>query len=182
LARAFDLLRRALSELPSPVGHEALRLRMSALLGREDGLLEASRFSRLLRQAHDAEIADVRKIGEDEFEVIARGVEPAPAGSTASSASSEVTPLDPLPVTSPADAAARGGIRFRRGSRLPVAPPSIAMVGVVKLDDEPVVVERPAKGRKKAAKPAELAAEATPKEAPAKKKAARPRAKKKVEG
>ncbi len=184
LARAFELLRRALSELPSPVGHEALRLRMSALLGRQDQLLETDRFARLLRQAHDAEIADVRKIGEDEFEVIGRGIEPAPVQPSVAISSAPAPTLDPLPTPNPADAAARGGIRFRRGSRLPVAPPSIAMVGVVKLDDEPAPAEKPAKGRKKpAAKAAaEPESESAPKEAAPRKKAPRPRAKKKVEG
>jgi uncharacterized protein (TIGR00288 family) len=182
LARAFDLLRRALAELPSPVGHEALRLRMSALLGREDPMLDATRFSRLLRQAHDAEVADVRKVGEDEFEVIGRGVEPAPAAARAGAAVAEEPGNNGPPATvAPSESASRGGIRFRRGSRLPAAPPAIAMVGVVSLDEEPQP-EKPAKGRKKAAKPAEAEAEAVLKEAAPKKKAARPRAKKKAEG
>jgi hypothetical protein len=57
------------------------------------------------------------------------------------------------------------------------------MVGVVKLDDEPAPVERPAKGRKKASKPVEPTSETSAREAAApRKKAARPRAKKKVEG
>ena len=69
LARAFQLMTQALSELRAPVPHEALRLRMVAQHGREDPLLEPGRFSRLLRQANDAQIADVRKLGDDENEV-----------------------------------------------------------------------------------------------------------------
>ncbi len=181
LARAFDLMRRALGELPSPVGHEALRLRMSALLGREDAMLEASRFHRLLRQAHDAEVADVRKVGDDEFEVTGRGVEPSAAPR---SAAAEEPAGNGAPAAVAVGDTSRGGIRFRRGSRLPGAPSAIAMVGVVSLDDEPAAEpEKPARGRKKAAKPAAPAEpEAPAKEAAPKKKASRPRAKKKAEG
>ncbi len=183
LARAFDLVRLALSELPSPVGHEALRLRMVALHGRMDPMLEPERFPRLLRQVHDAEVADVRKIGEDEFEVLTRGAEPTPAGAPARTPQSEST-REPVrasaPATTPADAAARGGIRFRRGSKPPMGRPEIAMVGVVSLDEEApaeTAKKKPA-ARKKAAKPAAEVADETA----APKKPTRSRAKKKVEG
>jgi uncharacterized protein (TIGR00288 family) len=184
LARAFDLMRRALSELPSPVSHETLRLRMSALHGRQDPLLDPGRFARLLRQAHDAEIADVRKIGDDEYEVVARGLEAPAAVPAATGASAESAPAEPRIQAVPADAAARGGVRFRRGSRLPAAPPAIAMVGVVSLDEEEPVAERPARaGRKKAAKAAPEPGGDGPARVPAtKKKSSRGRAKKKDEG
>jgi len=185
LARAFDLMRSALTELPSPAGHEALRNRMAALFGRQDVMLDAERFPRLLRQAHDAEIADVRKVGDDEFEVVARGVEPAaPQLSLAMPSSSErVADGDAsggASVSSSDASAARGGIRFRRGSRAAAAPPAIAMVGVVSLDEPAVSEPKKAKpARKKAgAAEAEPAAEMPPK----KKAAPRPRAKKKAEG
>jgi uncharacterized protein (TIGR00288 family) len=72
LARAFELLNQALSELGGgPVADETVRARMAALHGREDALLEPSRFQRLLRQANDAEVADVRKTDDDTFEVTA---------------------------------------------------------------------------------------------------------------
>ena len=58
-----------MAELRAPVAQEALRLRMVALHGREDALLDAGRFPRLLRQANDAEVADVRKVGDDEYEI-----------------------------------------------------------------------------------------------------------------
>jgi uncharacterized protein (TIGR00288 family) len=69
LAEAFHLLTRALGELPAPVAHEILRARMAALHGREDILLEEPAFPRLLRQANDAEVADVRMLDETHFEV-----------------------------------------------------------------------------------------------------------------
>jgi hypothetical protein len=155
---------------------------MSALLGRQDPMLEAARFSRLLRQAHDAEVADVRKLGDDEYEVVGRGIEPAPAGPirvTPPPAGEEVA-VETAAAVPTGDATARGGIRFRRGSRLPSALPSIPMVGVVKLDEEAPPVERSAKGRKRPK--AEASAETEAREPAPRKKASRPRAKKKVEG
>ncbi len=185
LARAFDLMRSALAELPSPAAHEALRNRMAALFGRQDAMLDGERFPRLLRQAHDAEIADVRKVGDDEFEVVARGIEPAPPQlSLSMPVAGDRSPAADAPVSAAGAgsdaAAARGGIRFRRGSRAAAAPPAIAMVGVVSLDEP--AAEPPPKGRaprKKAVKP-----KPEPDvEAPAKKKspAPRTRAKKKAE-
>jgi hypothetical protein len=158
LARSFDLMRLALGELPSPTGHEALRVRMAALHGREDPILQPDQFPRFLRQAHDAEAADVRKLGEGEFEVVARRTEatraatarPAPRAPDATEAGAP----EPAAET-PQAAARRGGMRFRRGSRAGTAPPSIAMVGVVTLHDETPAAapaEKPAPRRKKAAK------------------------------
>ena len=72
LARAFELMNQALAELGGgPVADEALRSRMAALHGREDALLEPARFQRLLRQANDAEVADVRKADDETLEITA---------------------------------------------------------------------------------------------------------------
>jgi uncharacterized protein (TIGR00288 family) len=159
LARSFDLMRLALAELPSPAGHEALRIRMAALHGREDPILQPEQFPRFLRQAHDAEAADVRKLGEGEFEIVARRTEstrgPTTRPSPRATEPTEVgsTP-EPAVETSQATAM-RGGMRFRRGSRAGTAPPSIPMVGVVTLHDETPAAapaEKPAPRRKKAAK------------------------------
>ncbi len=172
LARAFELLRRALAELPSPVGHDAVRNRMSALYGRQDPLLETGRFFRFLRQAHDAEVADVRKLGPDDYEIIGRGVEaqglPTPTAAEAPARAGEESMAAPA-----ADATApRGGLRFRRGSRLGTAPPVIPMIGIVTMEEEGQAEPRKGKpGRKKAAKAAAPAATEAG-EPPAKKKAA----------
>jgi uncharacterized protein (TIGR00288 family) len=140
LARAFGLMREALAQLPSPAAHEALRLRMSALHGRDDAMLTAERFPRLLRQANDAELADVRKVGEDDFEVTlhptedprarsgmpARSAVPAPSGNGAGGAPEEaVTPAAP-----------RFGVRSRPGAR--TLARVVPLVGAVSLDDEPL--------------------------------------------
>jgi uncharacterized protein (TIGR00288 family) len=140
LARAFQLMSQALSEFRSPVGQEALRLRMVAMHGREDPLLDAARFPRLLRQANDAEVADVRKVGDDDYEIAAqRGaarptpLAAPPADEPASSPSAESAPPDHA--AAPArDNGQRLGVRFRRGSRAPMRPGEIPLIGVVKVE------------------------------------------------
>ena len=146
LARAFQLMTQALTELRAPATHDALRLRMVALHGREDPLLEPARFSRLLRQANDAEIADVRKVGEDEYEVsphrtsgvpaIAAPV--APAGAMAAGNTDEPpvagAAADAAVEPSRSDNGQRLGLRFRRGSRAPLRGGEIPLIGVVQMD------------------------------------------------
>jgi uncharacterized protein (TIGR00288 family) len=141
LAAAFQLLTRAMAELPLPVGGEAVRARMAALLGREDPLLDPARFARFLRQANDAEIADVRKLADDTFEVsphktdlsLLRAVAARPA-EVAHPAGNGSAP-DSAPAAEPA---ARGpaALRFRRGSRAPIRPLELPLVGVVRVDDD----------------------------------------------
>lgn len=125
LAEAFYLLSRALGELTTPVAHEALRARMAALHGSEDLLLDPARFPRLLRQANDAEIADVRMLGEDNYEVsphksdlamkVRAAPEPAADGDTA-------TPTRPA-----------GALRFRSGMVSGRPASTMPMVGMVSL-------------------------------------------------
>ncbi len=145
LARAFQLMSQALSEFRSPVGQEALRLRMVAMHGREDPLLDAVRFPRLLRQANDAEVADVRKVGDDDYEIAHQRQPSRPM-------------LPPAPREEPEEAVAGGepgaepvtsgtrengqrlGLRFRRGSRGPTRAADIPLIGVVRIESpsEPV--------------------------------------------
>jgi uncharacterized protein (TIGR00288 family) len=142
LARAFQLMAQALSEFRSPVGQEALRLRMVAMHGREDPLLDAARFPRLLRQANDAEVADVRKVGDDDYEIALQRQlsRPAPPAVPRDEAVDAVAGAE-----APAEAAAppvrengqRLGLRFRRGSRGPMRPGEIPLIGLVSM--EPVV-------------------------------------------
>jgi hypothetical protein len=166
---------QALSELRGPVNQEALRLRMAALHGREDALLDPARFPRLLRQANDAEIADVRKVGEDEYEVSPHrtsGV-PAIAAPSAPAGALAAGHTDELPVAGAAadvgvepsrsDNGQRLGIRFRRGSRAPIRGGEIPLIGVVQMDapaepagavatlEQPAVEAEPA--RRKPARP-----------------------------
>jgi histone H1/5 len=96
LARAFELLNHALSELGGgPVGEEPLRARMAALHGREDALLEPARFQRLLRQANDAEVADVRKTDDDTLEVTAPRIDVRMSRTRADAGRGARKPVDP---------------------------------------------------------------------------------------
>jgi len=182
LAAAFQLLTRAMAELPLPVGGEAVRARMAALLGREDPLLEPGRFARFLKQANDAEIADVRKLGDDSFEVsphktdlsFVRVVAARPDVPVADGNGSS-------PAAGPAgEPASRGpaALRFRRGSRVPIRPLELPLVGVVRVDDDVPPPPAPVEATKPARAPRTRAAKATADPDAAPKKRARPRAKK----
>ena len=129
LARAFQLMTQALSELRAPSPHEALRLRMVALHGREDPLLEAARFTRLLRQANDAEIADVRKVGEDDYEVSSHrtsGVPaiaaPAPSAGALAAANTEELPVAGTAADAGVEPAGRSETASGRASASAAAP------------------------------------------------------------
>jgi uncharacterized protein (TIGR00288 family) len=142
LAQAFDLLRQSLSELPSPSAGEAVRNRMAALFGKTDPLLELERFHRFLRQAHDAEVADVRLVGDNEYEVSTRPgfryerpVQPVSPTAEPGAAAPITAPAVEAPVESPVGNGKRAGIRFRRGSRGVIARAEVPMVGVVKVDE-----------------------------------------------
>jgi uncharacterized protein (TIGR00288 family) len=127
LAETFHLMSRALGELPAPVPHETLRARMAALHGKEDPLLDPARFDKLLRQANDAEIADVRMIAENQYEISQHKADLALQMRTA---------VDPGAVAGAPDAPARppAALRFRGGSRTATRPPALQMVGVVDLN------------------------------------------------
>jgi hypothetical protein len=193
---------QALAEFRAPVGHEALRLRMVAMHGRDDALLDAGRFSRLLRQANDAEIADVRKLGEDEYEIVAGrtvpALPPAPAPITTEQPALDLSPApEPEPVGATAEAAAgrdngiRSGVRFRRGSRGALRPGEIPLIGLVEVETaepaailesapaaaaEPAPAKKASKPRRPRKKAAATAAEAPAAEAEATPPAKRPRA------
>jgi uncharacterized protein (TIGR00288 family) len=142
LAQAFELLRQSMSELPSPSAGEAVRNRMAALFGKSDPLLETERFHRFLRQAHDAEVADVRLIGENQFEVSTRPgfryerptPPPRPEPVRAEPAVSATAPVTEAQVETGSNGK-RAGIRFRRGSRGVMARVDVPMVGVVTVEE-----------------------------------------------
>jgi len=180
LARAFQLMSQVLSEFRTAVGQEALRLRMVAMHGREDPLLEAARFPRLLRQANDAEVADVRKVGDDDYEIAAQRAPargpmqlPAareeapspPAGDTGSE-----TATTPEAAAGSRDNGQRFGVRFRRGSRGPLRAGEIPLIGVVQIEPPEMPVPE------SSAEPAPEAKRARPKRAPRKRAAAAPAA------
>jgi uncharacterized LabA/DUF88 family protein len=78
-SEAFDLVRRAVESLVSgeeTTSASAVRRRAFELLGRDSESLSERGFERILRDAHDAEMIDLRRRGND-FEV-ARAVDAAP--------------------------------------------------------------------------------------------------------
>ena len=186
LASAFQLMGQALAEMPNPVAHETLRARMAALHGREDALLETGRFAKLLRQANDAEVADVRKTGDDTYEVSVHPTDivvprqrPAPKPSPAVDAVAAPSPNGDrsAPVADVVSVVPTAPVRFRRGSRLGTHKPEIPMVGVVRMDDDGAGKRGSGEAAKKSAKPKAVKAEKPV--APSKKKAAgKPKAKK----
>ena len=198
---AFDLVRRAASTMvqgDNAVAASALRKRAHELLGRDSESLSDRFFNRVLRDAHDADIIDLRRRGDD-FEV-ALPAQVAPVAEQLNrAAAAHAAPAAASPAATPAlrgmgprGIPARG--RGVRGGQLPadllrvgvvetaVAPPAHA--GHAAPAVAPVEVEAPAaapaKGRATRAKVAKAKAVAEPKAAP-KKKARAPRAKKGAE-
>jgi uncharacterized protein (TIGR00288 family) len=186
---AFDLLKRAVESLvrnDSSVRASAVRSRARELLGRDSESLSERNFIRILKDAHDAEVIDLRRRGDD-FEV-ARA-EPVPTvGDQLARAQSAITP-SARPEAAPPRLSLRGrgsGPRGRVGAGIPpellalgVVQPATGHAASVNGAEEPEAPAVPAKrGRKRAAKapaPAAEQAEDTPRGA---KRPRRARAKK----
>jgi hypothetical protein len=156
------LLRRAVTELASgdkPVPSGAVRERVYALLGRDSESLADRHFSRILRDAHDASVVDVRKRG-DSYEVapaahappVADQLGKAEAAHKAAHAAAKVAAGDGA-VAPPRSITGR---RTGRGKN--AAPPAhLLSVGVVELDappeaEAPKVAKKRAPRKKAAAK------------------------------
>jgi uncharacterized protein (TIGR00288 family) len=168
---AFDLLKRAVESLirnDDSVRASAVRSRARELLGRDSESLSERNFIRILKDAHDAEVIDLRRRGDD-FEV-ARA-EPVPTvGDQLARAQSAIT----QPAGADAAPAARLSLRGRgSGARGRVGagiPPELLSLGVVQAApvypasgngaEEPEQPAAPAKrGRKRGAKTAAPAAQ-----------------------
>jgi uncharacterized protein (TIGR00288 family) len=186
---ALSLLRRAVAALTTsedePVAASAVRRKARELLGRDSETLDARFFLRILRDAHDADVIDLRKRGDD-YEVA-----PAAATSTVAAQLAAAAPAAPAPsqgARSAANAASlRRGMRGRgRGGEM---PPELLNLGIVhagvpvlKLVTTPAVAQAPiaapvsesaaAPAAATAAAPAKRARRATTKTARTKKAAA----------
>ena len=131
---AFDLLRRAVADLaPGDESVRASEIRAHArdLLGRDSESLSDRMFVRILKDAHDEGIVDLRRRGND-FEV-ARAADAAPVAEQLAQSEQKATPPAPAP-TAPGAAGPRFGMGPRgAGSRgRPAAPPpELFNVGVV---------------------------------------------------
>lgn len=128
---AFNLVRRAVESLVSGDAAAAASLVRStarALLGRDSESLSERNFTRILQDAHDADVVDLRRRGSD-YEVGA-SAGASPVAAQLAAAESANTPAPPPTVAAPRGMSARGGGRGRMGR--PGAPPAnILNVGVV---------------------------------------------------
>ena len=172
---AFDLVRRAVESLvrnDDSVRASAVRSRARELLGRDSESLSERNFIRILKDAHDADVIDLRRRGDD-FEV-ARA-EPMPTvGDQLAKAQSAITPPTKVDAT-PARLSLRGRGSGPRG-RLPAAlPPELLSLGVVQpaavqpvsgngAEEPPAPAAQPKRGggRKRGAKAAAPAATSEP--------------------
>jgi uncharacterized protein (TIGR00288 family) len=190
---AFDLVRRTVQEMATgdtAVRASSVRSKARELLGRDSESLSDRMFVRVLKDAHDNGIIDLRRRGDD-FEV-ARAAE---ADSVADQLAKAAAAHSPATSTSSAPAPRVGmgprGAGGRSRGRLGAPPADLLSIGVV---SEPVatpdvaeaeihVPAAPAKGRKPAAKKksskaAEVAADEVSTPAKKAKAPAKPRAQK----
>ena len=178
---AFDLVRQAINAVgseDSPVGAEVVRVKAREILGRDSESLAPRFFERILKDAHDAGIVDLRKRG-DSFEVM--------IGSGVASIADQLAVAEAAATPKPAATAPtpRGmGVRSApgRGGR-PAAKPALPANLLVGMVDEPVIeaskAELAEKGpAKKAAAKKSAATKAPAKKAAAKKAPAKKAAKK----
>jgi uncharacterized protein (TIGR00288 family) len=137
---AFDLVRKAVaatSKNDAPAAMLAVRESAAALLGRDSESLSERNFVRILQDAHDADVVDLRKRGD--------GWEVAPVQQV-EGVSEQLAKHDaahaPKPVAGPPAPRGMGSRGGGRGGRLGAPPPELLMVGVV--DDAAPTVSAPA--------------------------------------
>ena len=164
---AFNLVREAVGALATderPARASAVRAKARELLGRDSASLSHDNFARILRDAHDADVIDLRRRGDD-FEV-APAVTAAPvaeqlnvaAAATrhvdAAQGAAAASPTGAKPTHAPRGMAPRGvGGRAGPGLRGKVAapPPELLSIGVVdvsppsapQIPEAPVTVAEP---------------------------------------
>jgi uncharacterized protein (TIGR00288 family) len=193
---AFDLVRRTVGAMTtgdSAVRASAVRSRAREILGRDSESLSDRMFVRVLKDAHDNGVVDLRRRGDD-FEV-ARAAEAESVADQLAKAAAATAPQITAPSTpQPRVGMGPRGAGGRGRGRLGAPPADLLSIGVV---NEPVIATAPdeaeaelhvpaapAKGRKTAAKKKAAAKPADADEAaaaPAAKRAkapAKPRAKK----
>ncbi|MES3034434.1 MAG: NYN domain-containing protein [Gemmatimonadota bacterium] len=165
---AFDLVRKAVaatSRNEAPAAMLAVRESAAALLGRDSESLSERNFVRILQDAHDADVVDLRKRG-DSWEV-------APVQQVAE-VSEQLAKHEaanaPKPVAGPPAPRGMGSRGGGRGGRLGAPPPGLLMVGVVD-DDAPIAANVPA--AEPVAAPIAAPVEVAPASAPAAKPAGR---------
>jgi hypothetical protein len=149
-SEAFDLLQRSVNQLTDggmrTIPAARLREKARELLGRDSDTLSERYFSRILQDAHDADIIDVRRRGDD-YE-IARAV-PTPSlaeqlgvNTTSQSARGPADKAAPAG-GAPARLTSRSG-RAGFGKKLGEAPPDLLSIGVVDSISSPPAVAKSA--------------------------------------
>ncbi|HKR09345.1 MAG TPA: NYN domain-containing protein [Gemmatimonadaceae bacterium] len=130
---AFDLVRRAVgSNGGAPIRASQARLAARDLLGRDSESLSERNFIRILQDAHDANIVDLRRRGDD-YEV-APAAAAAPVTEQLASAEPMRAPTTPDQAASGASrllAMGRGRGRGPIGARGGSVPPELLAIGVV---------------------------------------------------
>jgi uncharacterized LabA/DUF88 family protein len=173
---AFDLVGRAVAALvpgDEAVRASVVRAKARELLGRDSESLSDRNFPRILKDAHDNDVIDLRRRGDD-FE-IARAVEAESVSEQLAKSAVANAPAAPATPPAPRGMGARGVAAPRgRGGRPGAPPPDLLSIGVV----------RPATSSASPAPAASAAATApsatespTAQAAPAGAKAPKPRAK-----
>jgi uncharacterized protein (TIGR00288 family) len=160
---SFDLLKRAVDELTATgkrvIPASALREKARELLGRDSETLSERYFARILQDAHDADVIDVRRRGDD-YEVVK--AEPTPSlaeqlgmGSP-SQAGATAEAGRPAAAGAPPARMSRAG-RAAFGKKLGELPPDLLSIGVVEVSPPggPVVADKPAADAADAGRPPE---------------------------
>jgi hypothetical protein len=138
---AFQLVRRAVGALATddrPAKASDVRVKARELLGRDSASLSQDNFTRILRDAHDGVVIDLRRRGDD-YEVapavtaapVSEQLNVAAAATRAEAPVAAAAPVAPRGV-GPRSAPGRGG-RGGFGARLGAPPPELLSVGVVDL-------------------------------------------------
>jgi uncharacterized protein (TIGR00288 family) len=145
---AFDLVRRSVgANGEAPVRASQVRATARELLGRDSESLSERNFTRILQDAHDADIIDLRRRGSD-YEVA-----PAAAATSVSDQLAAAEPAKAIALPAPtaptgmgarAGGPARGRGRGPIGARVGIVPPDLLSVGVVETSrpaPEPIFTE-----------------------------------------
>ncbi|HEX9083136.1 MAG TPA: NYN domain-containing protein [Gemmatimonadaceae bacterium] len=145
---AFDLVRRAVgANGNAPVRASQVRTSARELLGRDSESLSERNFTRILQDAHDADIIDLRRRGSD-YEVAPAA--PSTSVSDQLAAAEPPKPTAPAIPSTPTGMGNRGGGNARGrgrgpiGARVGIVPAGLLSVGVVETSKpapEPVFSE-----------------------------------------
>ena len=145
---AFDLVRRSVGvNGDAPIRASQVRATARELLGRDSESLSERNFTRILQDAHDADIIDLRRRGSD-YEVAPAA--PSTSVSEQLAAAEPPKPIVPVAPSAPTGMGARAGGPARGrgrgpiGARVGIVPPDLLSVGVVETSrpaPEPVFTE-----------------------------------------